>query len=53
MFVLYIEVRDIDKTWCEYKPNLPKDYALNPGLIPRKPPAIKAVLTQCFTMVSW
>ena len=44
-FVLYIEVYVIDKTWCKYKPNQTNDYAVNPGLIRSKTPAIKAVLT--------
>ena len=41
IFVLYVEVYVIDKTRCEYEPNETMDYAVNPGLIMRKTPAIK------------
>ena len=38
MFVLYIKVYVINKTWCEYEPNQTADYAANPGLIMNKTP---------------
>ena len=44
-FVLYIDIYDIDKTWCEYKPNQNMDYAVkNPVLITTNITVIKAVL---------
>ena len=45
-FVLYIDVYVIDKTSHEHEPNQTMGYAVNPGLIRSKTPAIKAVLTQ-------
>ena len=36
MFVLYIEVYVIDKTWCEPESNQTTDYAANRGLITSK-----------------
>ena len=53
IFGLYVEAYVIDKTWCKYEPNQTLDYAVNPGFIWNKTPAIKAVLIQCLTTASW
>ena len=55
IFVFYVEVYVIDKTWCEYEPNKTTDNhnAVNPGLITSKTPVnngcIKIVVTRSST----